>query len=75
MTTEPVVAWAVIDDDAIKVRTVSDTQRAAMVNWLVTECGCMIYSYITDEQIEHLWLQKRRQATVEIVTIRRGAPS
>lgn len=48
--------WAVIDGSGINVRTVSDSRRAAIVNWLVTN-GYMILAHHTDEEIERLWEQ------------------
>ena len=46
------IGWAVIDDGKIKFRTVSDTRRAAMVNWLVTEHNCMIL-YLEFAALKH----------------------
>lgn len=64
--------WAVIDNGYILVRTVSDTRRAAIVNWLGTERNCFISIHMTDEQIERLWFQFRTAAVdVEHVTISR----
>lgn len=65
------IGWAVIEKGAIKVRTVSDTRRAAMVNFLITERNTMIYSSATDEQIERMWFQCRGEADIEMVTITR----
>lgn len=53
------IGWAVVDNGDIKVNTVSDTRRASIINWLVTERGCRIYNQMTDEQIERLWFQYR----------------
>lgn len=39
----------------IYVKTVSDTRRAAIINWLVTEKECLITVFHTDEDIESLW--------------------
>lgn len=47
--------WAIIEDIGIDVRSVSPTRRAAIVNWLVTRKGIMIYHTTTDEQIEAMW--------------------
>ena len=47
--------WAIIEDIGIDVRSVSPTRRAAIVNWLVTRAGIMIYSTTTDKQIEECW--------------------
>lgn len=50
--------WAVKDvDTGINIRTVSDTRRAAIVNWLVVECGVAVSMGHDDLQIEKLWRQ------------------
>lgn len=72
------VGWAVIDHQrrGIDVRTVSDTRRAAIVNWLVAEAGCMMISNAySDDQIEKLWAYYRGRACVEEVSIERNAPT
>lgn len=69
----PVIGWAVVADQKIKIRTVSDTRRAAIVNFLVTDRSCFIHGHMTDEEIERLWLQQRQGADVEFVTISLGA--
>lgn len=47
--------WAILDRNHIKIRTVSDTRRAAIVNWLCTEKGVLVHNGTTDEQIEAAW--------------------
>ena len=64
-------AFAVIVDDEIDVRTVSDTRRDAIVNWLVVERSILVMNSTTDEQIEQLWGEHRGKATVEPVEIGR----
>lgn len=61
--------WAVVDDEGLKVRTVSDTRRAAIVNWLVTEAGQFIVRNHTDEQIDALWDHERGDSRVTRVKI------
>lgn len=61
--------WGVVDDEGLKVRTVSDSRRAAVVNWLVTEAGCMIYDSFSDEQINVMWEAKCGDAMVLPVRI------
>jgi hypothetical protein len=56
----------------ILVKTLSDTRRAAMINWLVTEALQMIFSTDTDSEIEQKFYDhasKRGLATIEPVTI------
>lgn len=53
------IAWAVIDGGKIKVNTVSDTRRAAMIN-------------MSDEQIDRMWFRWRNGAEIEYVTVVRA---
>lgn len=62
--------FAVVDGGAIKVCTVSDTRRAALVNFLAVERACFITNHMSDEHIERLWFQYRGNAEVEYVTVR-----
>lgn len=48
-------AWGVVTNDGLVVRTVSDTRRAAITNWLVTNAGVMITNRHTDDHINALW--------------------
>lgn len=63
------VGWAVIDDEGLKVRTVSETRRAAIVNWLVTEAGLLVTQLHTDENIEAMWNAQRGDAITKKVHI------
>lgn len=74
MYDEKAKAFAVIANEKIDVRTVSDTRRAAIVNWLVVDRGCPIFNSDTDEQIDHLWEQECGDATVAAVEICRALP-
>lgn len=47
--------WAVKDPEGINIKTVSDTRRAAIVNWLVVEKGIGVYNATNDAQIEMTW--------------------
>ena len=50
------VGWAVISSGArIFVKTVSETRRAAIINYLVIEHEQLITIYHSDQQIEALW--------------------
>jgi hypothetical protein len=56
----------------ILIKTVSETRRAAMVNWLVTEGRIMVFSDSTDAEIEEDFLNfcaKKGLASVEEVTV------
>lgn len=48
------IGWAVISG-RILVKTISDTRRAAIVNYLVAERGIAITNTWTDEDIEQCW--------------------
>lgn len=64
--------FAAVDQRArILVNTVSDTPRAAMVNWLVVH-GHLIFQHHTDQEIAEKFLcaaTQRGLATIEEVTI------
>lgn len=61
--------WAVKDPKGINVKTVSDTRRAAVVNWLVVEKGVMVLNAATDREIEDLWRRLCGPSEVTKVTI------
>ena len=67
-------AYAVIDNGEIKVLTISDTRRAALVNWLVTERRCMIMNSTTDDQIEQMWADECGEARIGMVELRLAPP-
>lgn len=60
--------WAVIHGETILTKTVSDTQRAAIVNWLVTDAGRMILASHSDEEINRMWAteQDRRGGSSQV---------
>ena len=68
-------AFAVIVGEKIDARTVSETRRAAIVNWLVVSCGVPIFHTTTDAQIENLWNEHGGGATVAAVEISRALPA
>lgn len=47
--------------------TVSETRRAAIINWLVNAKGLMIYSHYEDERIERMWDEHAGDAMVRPV--------
>ena len=65
-------AFAVVVGEKIDTRTVSETRRAAIVNWLVVSCECVVLSTTTDEQIENLWNEYGKDAAVAPVEISRA---
>jgi hypothetical protein len=53
---DPMRGWAVRDRDGIVVRTVSDTRRSAIVNWLaIGPPRVILRDGVLDEQIEAIW--------------------
>ncbi len=61
--------WAVIEHGSIRVKTVSHTRRAAIVNFLVAERRVPITAEHTDEQIDEIWQSMRQGAYLAHVTI------
>lgn len=58
--------WAVYDSqNGVLIRTVSDTRRSAIVNWLCTEGNFLPTMTMSDGLIEDEW-QARRGAAVAI---------
>lgn len=51
-----VSGWAVVEPGGfINIRTVCESRRAALVNWLVTEKKLFITVFDTDDAIERWW--------------------
>lgn len=64
MTETSKVGWATTDTDGIDLKTVSDTRRAAIVNWLGTKGQRQVYSFHTDDYIEEMWRARRDEVGV-----------
>jgi hypothetical protein len=56
--------WGVEDSLGINLRTVSDTRRSAIINWLVVEANQRIFDYMTDDHINALWDAHKGEAKV-----------
>lgn len=69
MTDKRVKGYAVITNDKIDMRTVSETRRAAIVNWIVVEGGRMVFNATTDEEIEQMWGELHGTSQVAAVEI------
>jgi hypothetical protein len=55
--------WAVnTEDGGINMRTVSDTRRAAIVNWLCDEAKYLVLQGASDDEIEKIWEHRRGRA-------------
>lgn len=63
--------WAVVEDEAINVRSVAPTRTGAIVNWLCTEKRLLVLRETTQEQIERMWQANKGAAEVEAVQIER----
>lgn len=64
--------WAVVAMNGdIYIKTVSDTRRAAIINWLGTEKRVMVANYHTDDDIEQMWRAYGQYAEVEPVIVSR----
>lgn len=64
--------WAVRDRTGLKVRTVADTRRGAIVNWLHTYANITPMNTWTDDKIEDAWTDARLrlEAQVHQITIK-----
>lgn len=51
--------WAIKHFDKIDVRTVHDTRRGAIVNWLVVSAKRVVTNAHSDEDIEQMWREAR----------------
>lgn len=61
--------FAVCTKDGLDMHTVSDTRRAAIVNWLVAAKKHMIFTYDTDAMIEQMWAEAKGSAQVVPVSV------
>lgn len=66
---DTIEGWGVVGPAGLLVKTISDTRRAAVVNWLVTDAHILLLQSHTDADIERLWNEYRKDATVERVKI------
>ena len=62
--------WAVAgSNDQVDMRTVSDTRRAALVNWLVAGVGIGVFASTTDEQIENAWNMMSKKLGTRVIEV------
>lgn len=66
--------WAVVIWDEISVRTVSDTRRNAIVNWLVIDRDIKIYDTTSDEIIEECWHKLSLLSGAQAIPVTVSAP-
>ena len=68
---KPGFGWVTVNSAGVMdVRTLSETHRAVMVNWLVTR-GTMIWASHTDEEIERMFYAKSNDVIVAVDIIAR----
>lgn len=68
MKVEKAEGWAVVSKGKILVKTISDTRRAAIVNWMVTERSVLVRASWDDDTIERIWHESNRGDTQTICT-------
>lgn len=68
----PVEGWAVEQNGAILMATVSDTERAAKVNWLGVRAGVVVMNWWSDERIAETFahLTANHDAGAALVRVR-----
>ena len=68
--------WAVAHDGQILLKTVSDTRRAALVNWIYVYGRTTVLDGYSDELIEQLWndLRGPRNEVLEVEVTARRTP-
>ena len=59
--------YAILEHGEIKIRTVSDTRRAAIVNWLCAERHLLTLAVASDQSLEEMWQHNR--GTAEAVRV------
>lgn len=57
----PVTAWAIVVDGKIDVRTVSETDVGAMVNWLCATAGVLIQRGVPDDLVRSAFAKMKDQ--------------
>ena len=58
--------YAIKQNGKLLIRTASDTKRAAIVNWLLTEARILTLAGSSDEEIQADWLQHSPKQRAEI---------
>lgn len=66
---QPAEGYAVVEDGKINVSTVSETERAAVVNWLVVARNQLVTRSATDEQIAQAFKELRGRAYIAQIRI------
>jgi hypothetical protein len=62
--------YAIKQHGEIDVRTVSPTERAAKVNWLVVDRNMLITNSARDDQIERAWEHLHKEGFAECVRVK-----
>ena len=66
---ERAFGYAIVHNGEVIVKTISPTERAAKVNWLVVEFGLAVTRWATDRSIENAWLNHKGSAECRRVQI------
>jgi hypothetical protein len=61
--------WGILDQNGISMKSVSETRRAALINWLAATNRTYITGVITDDALNSLWEERRGDALVMRVRI------
>jgi hypothetical protein len=61
--------WGVVDQNGINMKSVSETRRAALINWLAATNRAYITNVLTDDALNALWEERRGNAQVQRVRI------
>lgn len=73
MVEAPIKAFAVKTPHGVDVRTIGDTRRYAIVNWLVAGARnprtCMVTSVMSNHVIERLWDERAHEAGAEVIEV------
>ena len=63
------MAFAAIEGGFVVIETVSPTERAAMVNWLVVRAGLMVTADWSDDRIRAAFAGASQQRGVELIKV------
>jgi hypothetical protein len=61
--------WGVVAQNGISMKSVSETRRAALINWLEATDRAHITNVLTDDALNAIWEERRGDALVKRVRI------
>lgn len=62
-------AYAAVENGEVVVNSISDTRRAAMVNFLIVRRHIMVSNFTTTEEIVDLFTKHRRNAVIRSINV------